>query len=44
MVLEDAAMFIDQNTAALQKPAELKFGWGGELSRQPWFLGWFAAR
>ncbi|BDA45838.1 hypothetical protein COCOBI_07-6250 [Coccomyxa sp. Obi] len=29
MVLEDAAMFIDQNSAALQKPAELKFGWGG---------------
>ena len=30
MVLEDAAIFIDQNSAALQKPAELKFGWGGE--------------
>ncbi|CAL8470567.1 g10109 [Coccomyxa elongata] len=29
MVLDDAAMFIDQNSAALQKPAELKFGWGG---------------
>ncbi len=33
MVLEDAALFIDQNSAALQKPAELKFGWGGEPSQ-----------
>ncbi len=30
MVMEDAGLFIDQNHAGLQKPAALKFGWGGE--------------
>lgn len=30
--LEDVALFIDQNHSGLQKPAELKFGWGGELA------------
>ena len=32
--LEDVGLFIDQNHSGLQKPAELKFGWGGE-SAQP---------
>ena len=53
MVLEDAALFIDQNSAALQKPAELKFGWGGEPPQstqnplmasgrnQAWCLRWY---
>lgn len=31
MELMDAALFIDQSHDAMQKPAELKFGWGGEL-------------
>lgn len=30
--LENVALFIDQNHSGLQKPAELKFGWGGELA------------
>lgn len=30
--LEDVGLFIDQNHSGLQKPAELKFGWGGELA------------
>ena len=30
--LEDVGLFIDQNHSGLQKSAELKFGWGGELA------------